>query len=150
MNRNQLQDKMSSLRGWSADEDRAALLKSYAKKLGYTENVTGDVATGDQVIFARATFEGSYKRPRFAGIEVISGKVVADSYGKAKQQHTFTISTSKGSMRIKGRNLYSIAVFAKSRCAEERQASLDDKHKRGDRAREISFARKTAESELYF
>ena len=150
MNRNQLQDKMSSLRGWSADEDRAALLKQYAKRLGYTENVTGDVATGDQVIFARATFTGSYKRPRFAGIEVISGKVVADSYGKAKQQHTFSIKTREGSLRIKGRNLYSIAVFAKPRCAGERQASLDDKHQRGDRAREIRYARKMAESELYF
>jgi len=150
MNRNQLQDKMSSIRGWSADEDRAALLKTYAKKLGYTENVTGDVATGDQVVFARATFTGSHKRPRFAGIEVISGTVISDSYGKAKQQHTFTIKTREGSMRIKGRNLYSIAVFAKPRCTIERQSSLDDKHQRGDRAREIRHARKMAESELYF
>ena len=150
MNRNQLQDKLTSFKGWSADEARADLLKSYAKRLGYTENVTGDVATGAKVIFARATFEGSYKRPRFSGIEVISGTVTSDSYGAKKQQHTFSIKTSKGSMRIKGRNLYSIAVFAKPRCAEERQASLDEKHERGDRAREISYARKMAESELYF
>ena len=150
MNRNKLQDKLTSLRGWSADEDRAALLKSYAKKLGYTENVTGDVATGDQVIFARATFTGSHKKPRFAGIEVISGTVISDSYGAKKQQHTFSIKTRDGSLRIKGRNLYSIAVFAKPRCTIERQSSLDDKHKRGDRAREISYARKMAESELYF
>ena len=121
------------------------LIKKAGSKHGYTENITGDACVGDQVLFARATFTGSFRKPKFDGYEVIHGVIIKDSYGAAKQQHTFTIQMSKTTMRIKGRNLYSVACFAKPRPKEERQAALDDKHKRGDEAREARDYRKSGQ-----
>ena len=123
------------MRGWEADGERATRLQAYAKSLGYTRNITGDACQGDKVMFARAKFAGSRRNPKFAGIEVITGKIVRDSYGQSKQQHTFTIKVGADTMRIKGRNLYSIAVFAKPREEQERGKVLDEKHERGNLAR---------------
>ena len=135
MNKQKIETELSSMRGWDADEDRAKKLKTYAKKLGYTDDVTGDACKGDKILFARAKFTGSRKRPKFAGIEVVSGKIVNDSYGQSKQQHTFTIQTKGGEkLLIKGRNLYSIATFSKPR-GDERQIQLTEKHQRGELAR---------------
>jgi hypothetical protein len=51
-------------------------------------NCTGDCCVGDVVEFGRAIFEGSYPKATFSHIEVVQAKVIRDSYGKAKQQHT--------------------------------------------------------------
>ena len=103
---------------------------------GYCVDITGDACAGDEVAFARATFSGSYRKPRFEGYEVVVGKIVKESYGKMKQQHTFTILTNEGRrILIKGRNLYSVLVLAKPRDPEERAVALRDKHDRGDQAR---------------
>jgi len=67
---------------------------------------TGDVVKGDEVCFQRATFTGSFRSAKFAGMETIEGKVIAEAYGDAKGQHTFTIQTADKKIRIKGRNLY--------------------------------------------
>lgn len=34
---------------------------------------------------------GSYRKPRFLGERRVAARVLADSYGSAKQQHTFTL-----------------------------------------------------------
>ena len=51
---------------------------------------TGDVVAGDRILFKEATFIGSYHKPRFAGYRTIAAKVLKDSYGKQRAQHTFT------------------------------------------------------------
>jgi len=130
------ENEMAAIRGWDADEERAEILKIYAVERGYILDRTGDCCAGDEVIFARPVFTGSRKRARFAGIEIIQGEIVKDSYGKAKQQHTFTIETEGKKMCIKGRNLYGIGAFAKPRAEQERSQVLDDKHQRGNAARE--------------
>lgn len=101
----------------------------------YTVDVTGDACVGDEVAFARATFTGSYRKPKFAGYEVVRGTIVRDSYGAKKQQHTFTIETDDGQLLIKGRNLYSVLTLAKPRDERERRAALAEKHERGEAAR---------------
>lgn len=103
----------------------------------YTINATGDVVTGDEVRFERATFTGSYRKPRFAGNEIIEGIIVKESYGKDKQQHTFTIRRHNGeTLLIKGRNLYRNGVWRKPWPDEDaRKAVADEKHSRGDAAR---------------
>lgn len=138
--------EMAAIRGWDSDSDRNAILRKAAESLGYTEEITGDACQGDEIVFARAIFSGSYKKARFAGIEVIEGMIVADSYGRHKQQHTFTIQRSDGEkLLIKGRNLYSIGVFAKPRDRSERAICLNDKHDRGDEASYRRNARRNAQ-----
>lgn len=120
---------------------------------GYTQIITGDACTGDEVAFAEAIYKGRYPKSTFSHYEVLTGKIIKDSYGEAKQQHTFTIELSgiKGGKKlIKGRNLYKIITLAKPRPIEERQAALDEKHTRGDEARSASSARKARkESKKY-
>jgi len=103
----------------------------------YTTNCTGDVCVGDEVRFERATFTGSYRNAKFAGFEMVTGKIIGDSYGAAKQQHTFTLELEDGSTtRIKGRNLYANGVYRKEWEDEgARNMALDEKHGRGDAAR---------------
>ena len=103
----------------------------------YTINTTGDCVVGDEISFERATFSGSFRSPQFAGFEQIKGKIVKDSYGSDKQQHTFTIELLDGSkIRIKGRNLYANGVYRK-RWVDESQRGVvaDEKHARGAKAR---------------
>ena len=62
----------------------------------------------------------------------MQGTIIADSYGAARGQHTFTILKEDGvKLLIKGRNLYRNGLFAKPRNAEERQKALSEKHARG-------------------
>lgn len=116
----------------------------------YCINCIGDAVLGDDVSFDRAIFTGSYKKPKFAGFERVIGKIVGESYGAAKQQHTFTIQLPDGSKTmIKGRNLYANGVFRKSWADESaRHAALDEKHVRGDSARRAREIRKS-ESPFY-
>lgn len=110
---------------------------SFAGDTEYTINCTGDAVCGDEVRFERATFTGSFRNAKFNGFEMITGKIVRDSYGRDKQQHTFTIELANGSeVRIKGRNLYANGTFRKPWDDESaRHAAADEKHARGDIAR---------------
>ena len=103
----------------------------------YSIDCTGDCVTGDEVRFDRATFTGSHRRPKFAGFERVTGRIVRDSYGAQKQQHTFTLRLADGSeTRIKGRNLYRQGTHRKPWSDESaRQIEADKKHRRGDAAR---------------
>jgi len=103
----------------------------------YKINATGDCVVGDEVSFERAKFSGSWRKPKFSGFELIQGKIIKDSYGADKQQHTFTIELGDGSkILIKGRNLYSNGTYRKAWEDEsQRHEVLDEKHARGDFAR---------------
>lgn len=107
---------------------------------------TGDVCRGDVILFTEAVFGGSYRKPRFLGERRIVARVIGDSYGAQRQQHTFTLEVlaSEGVQPLevgirttrKGRNVY------RNECrrlpwADEaaRRAALDEKHARGDAAR---------------
>jgi len=110
----------------------------------HTINCTGDAVTGDEVSFERATFSGSFRSAKFAGFERITGRIIKDSYGADKQQHTFTLALANGStLRIKGRNLYANGVWRKPRADEAaRKPALDEKHTRGDQARRARAERR--------
>ncbi|XP_057976226.1 zinc finger CCCH domain-containing protein 62-like isoform X2 [Malania oleifera] len=86
------------------------------------------------------------------GTRIIAGRIVKDSYGAAKQQHTFTIEVlwSKGEkplpplhpLLIKGRNLYRLKTMRQKWEDEgERQKVLLEKHSRGTSARANREAR---------
>ena len=103
----------------------------------YSIECTGDAVVGDEVRFSRAKFTGSYRKPKFAGYEEVTGKIIKGSYGQDKQQHTFTLDTGgEKPIRIKGRNVYREGTYRKPWDDEsERQAGVDEKHLRGDAAR---------------
>ena len=113
----------------------------------YCIDATGDVVVGDEVRFDRAVFVGSYRRPKFIGYQRVTGKVIKDSYGSLKQQHTFTLLLDNGTkMLIKGRNLYRNGVFRKPWADEEaRRAAAREKWQRGEKAREAREAREQGE-----
>lgn len=113
-------------------------------------DATGDCCKGDHVRFERAVFTGSYRNAKFSHFEMITGVIVSESYGAAKQQHTFTIQQENGAKTlIKGRNLYANGVWRKPWANErERGIVLDEKHDRGNaarQAREDRIAEKEAE-----
>ena len=107
-----------------------------------------DVVVGDVVTFKQDVFGGSLRNPKRIGERLIKGEVVKESYGKDKQQHTFTIRPievfgdnaseimSKKTFRIKGRNLYRYGVDREKWADENaRKIVADEKHQRGDKAR---------------
>jgi hypothetical protein len=113
---------------------------------------TGAAVVGDKVRFDRAIFSGSCRKPTFAGYERVTGKIVRDSYGADKQQHTFTLRVggihTGYELRIKGRNLYRNGVWRKPWPDEaQRQAAAKEKHNRGARARAKRFERKCGDEE---
>lgn len=114
---------------------------------------TGDACIGDYVRFRRALFEGGTfsgkykKKPKFVGYETVEGKIIKDSYGKDKQQHTFTILKDDDTkLLIKGRNLYRNGCERITWENEsERNKILEEKHQRGSQARLERDIRKNRE-----
>lgn len=100
----------------------------------YTINCTGDCVTGDEIAY----FNPGKSNDRQYG------KIVADSYGQAKQQHTFTIEAENGDkILIKGRNLYKMGVYRKSWQDEsKRTEAIKEKHENGNKARKERQERK--------
>ncbi|KAM6564382.1 hypothetical protein CsatB_024380 [Cannabis sativa] len=112
-------------------------------------NCTGDVCKGDVVLFTQKVYERFDKVTRHGkvlGKRTVAGRVVKESYGAAKQQHTFTVEVfwSRGIKKlsplypllVKGRNLYKMRTF-RQRWSDEalRLNVLAEKHKRGAAAR---------------
>lgn len=118
------------------------------KILDYTIDCTGDAVVGDEVCFERAIFIGSWRKPKFAGLEQITGKIVNESYGRDKQQHTFTLARVDGSkLVIKGRNLYRNGTHRKPWPDESKRGEVAaEKHQRGNRARTQRDHRRAYES----
>jgi len=98
----------------------------------YRNNITGDACVGDQVAFVKQIWGGSHRKPKLIGFEIVEGTIINESYGADKQQHTFTLKVKGGTLKIKDRNLYKLGLWAKARDPIERQAALDEQHKRGD------------------
>jgi len=116
--------------------------------LTFTIDCTGDVVAGDVILFTEAVFTGSYKKPKFAGERRIAAEVIRDSYGAAKQQHTFTLKVlwSDGVQPLeagtqttrKGRNIYRQWTLRQRWDDEEaRTQKADEKHLRGAAARKL-------------
>ena len=116
----------------------------------------GDVVTGDQITYTESDFGGSYRKPRYLGDRTIRGEVIRDSYGAAKQQHTFTIRVMESSgfdaletganIRRKGRNIYrGNPQRLRWEDEAEREEAAGEKHKRGDAARAERDERREAE-----
>jgi len=109
---------------------------------------TGDVVSGDIITFTETVWGGSRTSPRALGERTITARVLKESYGQEKQQHTFSLfileSTGyealpegKKTLR-KGRNVYRNGCTRERWEDEEaRRAALDEKHARGDAARAI-------------
>ncbi|CAL5061595.1 unnamed protein product [Urochloa decumbens] len=115
----------------------------------FSINCKGDVCRGDAVLFKQKVYEKSGKRhAKCIGKRIVAGKVIKESYGREKQQHTFTIQVfwTKGPgklpplhlLLVKGRNLYRMMTFRQPWANEaERLKVLEEKHNRGDDARRI-------------
>ena len=117
----------------------------------YCINCTGNAVVGDNVRFERAIFSGSFRNSRFAGFEQITGTIVRDSYGRDKQQHTFSLALDGGGeLRIKGRNLYANGTYRQQWPDESRRDEVaDEKHARGNIARAARDARKIEAGHVY-
>ena len=78
------------------------------------------IRTNCELVIEKAYFQGSWRKPKFIGKQIMKVKVLRHSYGSEKGQHTFTLEvldvleeldTSQAhgrgdTFRIKGRNLY--------------------------------------------
>ncbi|MDY0362673.1 MAG: hypothetical protein RBR08_14575 [Desulforegulaceae bacterium] len=136
-------------------EESLAKIKKATR--AYKINATGDVCTGDQVLFPLRIWEkqaiNRYGKMAnvVTGYELIEAKVVKESYGEEKQQHTFILLLSDGAKKlIKGRNLYGCGVWRKEWKDESlRRATLEEKHNRGYLARKARSARLNKKSFFY-
>ena len=122
----------------------------------YNVNCTGDVVTGDCIRWTEAVFTESHCRPKFGGERTIEAEVVADRYGAAKQQHTFSLLVVRAEVtsapelgsriRRKGRNIYRNGCY---RVAWKNEATRhhhqNEKHQRGDAARTARDYRRESE-----
>ena len=123
---------------------------------------TGDAVAGDTVWWEEAVWPAykprSRKSPQPIGHRVIVAHIVRDSYGDRKQQHTFSLQVlwsvgtdrpDKGSIiKRKGRNLYRNGLKRlpwsdeADYPSDKRIAAQEEKHRRGDAARNDRSARR--------
>ena len=134
-------------------------------------NCTGDAVVGDTVWWEEAVWpaykpRGRFRReaPQLIGLRVLVAKIVRESYGAQKQQHTFSLEVlwavgtqrpETGSViKRKGRNLYREGLKRlpwndESECpSDKRIAAQEEKHGRGDAARDDRRARRELEIEF--
>ncbi|GJN20485.1 hypothetical protein PR202_gb07868 [Eleusine coracana subsp. coracana] len=119
-------------------------------------NCKGDACKGDVVMFEQNIYRRKKGAPRevkhLCGQRTNAGRIIKESYGTAKQQHTFTIEIlwSKGykpwsplhPLLIKGRNLYKEKTMRQPWTdEEERNTVLKEKHARGFVARKSRASR---------
>ncbi|ESR39980.1 hypothetical protein CICLE_v10025792mg [Citrus x clementina] len=100
---------------------------------------TGDVVMIEQNVYKMFNIAACSESGPPCGKRIVAGRIVKESYGAAKQQHTFTIEVlwSKGEkplpplrpLLIKGRNLYRLKTL------RQRHKVLMEKHSRGFIAR---------------
>lgn len=114
---------------------------------------TGDVVVGDTILYTEGVFGGSLRKPKHLGDRQVVAKVIRDSYGKGKQQHTFTLQIiwSEGIQALevgattlrKGRNVYRNGTFRLLWDNETKRERLcEEKHQRGDVARQAREQRR--------
>ncbi|ONM25400.1 SAP domain-containing protein, partial [Zea mays] len=91
-------------------------------------NCKGDVCRGDAVLFKQKVYEKSGKRhAKCIGNRIVAGKVIKESYGKQKQQHTFTTTllVSIDSSVLEQRT-WEITTFASVACQRAQPIQNDD------------------------
>lgn len=121
----------------------------------FSIDCTGDVVTGDVIEFSEAVFGGSHRRPQYLGDRLVQARVLRDSYGADRQQHTFTILilASSGVQALgtgaqttrKGRNVYRHGTRRQPWHDEAaRRQTAAEKHARGDLARATRDERRAA------
>jgi hypothetical protein len=81
---------------------------------------TNSIVTGDIIIFKEGVFSGSYPKSTFEGYRFNKCKILKESYGSKRGQHTFTLEIiksegedalcEKDKIRRKGRNIYKDCV----------------------------------------
>jgi hypothetical protein len=125
-------------------------------------DATGDVVVGDTIAFTEAVWP-AYSPSRRSGRHplgerTIVARVLKDSYGDFKQQHTFTLEEVAASgfaapapgtrLLRKGRNIYRRGV-TREPWADESQRELvrAEKHARGDAARRARAERRLMQEE---
>ena len=119
----------------------------------YVLDCTGDVVAGDRIRWEESVFGGSRRRPRCLGTRIIEAKVLRDSYGGDRQQHTFSLEVTAATgtdapaagaaIRRKGRNLYRNGTMRVPWDDEgARRDAAAEKHARGDAARALRDARR--------
>ena len=146
---------MSKIKAENTEERQSLTAEQIPKKTKKWTDGTGDIVVGDRIKFTEAVFEGSFRKPKFIGERTIIADVVNDSYGEKKQQHTFTIipieatGVKAESIKIgqkttrKGRNIYKNGTDRLLWADESlRKDYVDEKHQRGDEARQIRDERK--------
>lgn len=122
-------------------------------EIDFPIDCTGDVCRGDEIRFTEAVFEGSRRKPTFAGERTIAARVEKECYGSRCQQHTFSllVLASGGVQPVlagqiilrKGRNIYRNGCRRRPWADEaDRKAVLREKHDRGDVARRARDARR--------
>ncbi|VFQ92056.1 unnamed protein product [Cuscuta campestris] len=130
--------------------------ETFYPRSSFNINCTGDVCKGDVVLFTQKVYKNFDKMTRsgnVSGKRTIAGRVVKESYGAAKQQHTFTVEVlwNRGVKKlpplfpllVKGRNLYKLKVFRQRwKNEKERLRVLAEKHQRGAAARLVRETRK--------
>lgn len=133
-------------------ENKGYSISDYKGDKTYSIECTGDCVVGDEVRFDQAILVGTFPNAKFEGFHRVTARIIKDSYGLAKQQHTFTllvIDDSDGikcpdtKLIIKGRNLYRQGTWRKPWSDEGRRvAAADEKHTRGAVARKARDIRK--------
>ncbi|XP_031114540.1 zinc finger CCCH domain-containing protein 62-like [Ipomoea triloba] len=130
--------------------------ETFYPRSSFNINCTGDVCKGDVVLFTQKVYKNFDKMTRSGdvlGRRTVAGRVVMESYGAAKQQHTFTVEVlwSQGAKKlpplfpllVKGRNLYKLKTFRQRwKNENERLGILAEKHRRGAAARLVRETRK--------
>ncbi|KAI3785038.1 hypothetical protein L1987_44147 [Smallanthus sonchifolius] len=117
--------------------------ESLYPRSSFSINCTGDACKGDVVLFRQKVYK---KQGKIVGKRTVAGRIVKESYGTFKQQHTFTVEVlwSKpykncpplSTLLVKGRNLYRHGTYRQPWKNEaERLKVLGEKHNRGDEAR---------------
>lgn len=117
----------------------------------FTINCQGDACIGDVVLFKQRVYDvfnvgGRCSAGPPVGVRTVAGRIIKESYGSAKQQHTFTVevlwSTGERALPplhpliIKGRNLYRVKTLRQAWPDEAvRKKQLQEKHSRGAAAR---------------
>ncbi|CAK9315190.1 unnamed protein product [Citrullus colocynthis] len=130
--------------------------EAHYPRSSFVVNCTGDVCRGDTVLFTQKVYAKFDKVTRHGGLigkRTVAGRVVKESYGARKQQHTFTVEVlwSRGVRKlpplypllVKGRNLYKLRTFRRRWNDEaQRVQVLAEKHKRGAAARGLRAMQK--------
>lgn len=69
---------------------------------------------GEEIKFSRPLYRGVYPNRTFVGYEVLSGAIVASSYGAKTNRHTFTILAEGKKRLVQARTLMENGFWRKS------------------------------------